>query len=180
MQLTIQRDTSEQRPLAFPSRIRARGPSGVGIWIDLLIEDVSLVTGDYTVKGYHHLTLVERKCGILEIGKNILSPDCHRLEREFVRLRDECRYPILFIEGSLASFLNPPRPKRPRRDGQGRTVQDTDMAFSPEEAVFGLFTLCRQYGIMPMICPVTGVDQKRKAGVCVALLLAAGVLAHAS
>lgn len=80
---TVLRDTREQRGWIFPQSGRCQGT-----------EVVTLRTGDYGLKGYEDLFVIERKGGTAEFATNIFEK---RFTRELDRL-DEFKHAYLFLE----------------------------------------------------------------------------------
>jgi hypothetical protein len=67
-------------------------------------ETVHLKTGDYTLQGYEHVFIVERKGSMGEFAQNLFQP---RFERELERL-DLFEHPYLVLEFTWDEFINFP------------------------------------------------------------------------
>ena len=89
----VLRDTREQRGWDFPEKHPCLGT-----------EEATLKTGDYTLKGYESIFVVERKFSTGEIAQNIVQ---NRFERELERL-EEFRFPFLVCEFTLADIISFP------------------------------------------------------------------------
>jgi hypothetical protein len=89
----VLRDTREQQGWEFPAKAPCLGT-----------ELATLKTGDYTLKGYEGVFVVERKFSTGEIAQNIVQD---RFERELQRL-EEFRFPFLVCEFTLADIISFP------------------------------------------------------------------------
>ncbi len=87
------KDTREQRGWDFPASPYCEGTI-IG----------TLHTGDYTLRGYENVFVIERKGCIVEFAKNIVQ---NRFEDELIRL-EEFRYPFAICEFDLADIINFP------------------------------------------------------------------------
>jgi len=72
-------------------------------------EKKCLDAGDYALKGYEHVCLVERKGSMGELSKNLLSPDRGRFNKAFGLLMETCEEPVLLLDFSIASAMRPNR-----------------------------------------------------------------------
>lgn len=107
--ITVQVDTREQIPLLFPSMIQIGHPELTfrNVLIAVQIEKIKLDFGDYRLKEYPTMCVVERKASQLEIFKNINdSQDRIRQAKAFRKLATGCRYPYLLVEASPAELLS--------------------------------------------------------------------------
>lgn len=95
-------DSREQKPLAFPSTIRANSKL-----YTLRSSVTTLPTADYHLSVPKPRVLIERKSGWGELASNLLSADKARFSRCLDRLA-EAPYPLLFLEQPLT----PPRPNK--------------------------------------------------------------------
>lgn len=115
--ITVQIDTREQIPLLFPAMIQCGHPELTykTIPIAVNVEKIALPFGDYRLKEYPELCVVERKASQLEIYKNLNeSLDRIRQAKAFRKLATGCKYPYILIEASPAELLsNDPRIKQP-------------------------------------------------------------------
>lgn len=64
----------------------------------------TLKTGDYSLRGYENIVVIERKGSVSEWAKNITE---ERVERELQRL-EEVKYPFILLEFTLADIMNYP------------------------------------------------------------------------
>lgn len=91
---TVVRDSQEQLGWFFPKKHPCLGT-----------EIEKLPTGDYTLRGYEEVFIVERKLSTGELAKNIVEA---RFDRELVRL-EEFPHAYLVCEFTLADVLAFPR-----------------------------------------------------------------------
>ena len=99
--LTVQVDTREHYPLLFPANIRIEDPDTPRkqILIPITTERIKLDAGDYRLKEFPDVCIIERKASLLEINKNLMNPaDSVRQCKAFAKLRDSCIYPVLLME----------------------------------------------------------------------------------
>jgi len=115
--VTVQIDTREQIPMLFPSAVKIGHPELTykQIPIEVKVEKVKLPFGDYRLKEYPDICVVERKATQLEIYKNLNdSLDRIRQAKAFRKLMAGCKYPYLLVEASPAElFSSDPRIKFP-------------------------------------------------------------------
>lgn len=107
--ITIQIDTREQIPLLFPAMIQIGHPERTyqNIPIGVTTERIKLDFGDYRLKKYPTVCVVERKASQLEIWKNLNeSHDRIRQAKAFRKLTSGCKYPYLLVEASAAELLS--------------------------------------------------------------------------
>jgi len=100
--LTVLVDTREQRPLMFPATLSLFGRPTA-----LQSKRRKLATGDYALVGAEQIALIERKAGVRELQKNLLTRDKRRTRRALDRLAAEAKYPILLLESNVQSLLLP-------------------------------------------------------------------------
>lgn len=108
-EVTVQIDTREQVPMLFPSIVKIGHPELTykDIPIEVKTERVALDFGDYRLKEYPDLCVVERKATALEIYKNLNdSFDRIRQAKSFRKLMAGCKYPYLLVEASPAELLS--------------------------------------------------------------------------
>lgn len=176
---TILIDQREKRPLKFPDRIWILDPAHLPHkqkrkMIRLRTKKVTLQTADYvlgeetancyTVDGYTHGAVIERKFGVDEIALNTL--DARRrtlLVAEFERLRRTWARPLLIFEGGLSALYTPTK-RNPH----------------PELAASALLRLCFEYGIMFIPVPSSTTTQRQRLSLHVAQLLVNGAIANES
>lgn len=115
--ITIQIDTREQIPILFPAMVQIGHPELTfkNIPIAVKVERTKLDFGDYRIKEYPTICVVERKASQLEIYKNMNdSLDRIRQAKSFRKLASGCKYPYLLVEASAAELLaTNPRVKQP-------------------------------------------------------------------
>lgn len=107
--ITIQIDTREQIPMLFPAMIMVGHPELTykSLPIAVIAEHISLDFGDYRLKEYPKLCVVERKASQLEIFKNMNeSHDRIRQAKAFRKLAAGCKHPYIFVEASPAELLS--------------------------------------------------------------------------
>jgi len=115
--VTVQIDTREQIPMLFPSMIQIGHPELTyrNILVAVQVEKIKLPFGDYRLKEYPKICVVERKASQLEIFKNINdSHDRIRQAKAFRKLATGCKYPYLLVEASPGELLSDnPHVKQP-------------------------------------------------------------------
>ena len=164
---TILTDTRERKPLIFPHHLTVLDPAARpgterGRTVRLVSVKQKLETGDYGLKGHLDRTIIERKGSLREVAKNCLTHDRGRFVRELARLRDECRTPIVLLEGNPVDLLRP-----------SKTVPQ------PELALDALHRLLIEYGVQLLLLPRSTFNQRQALGTWAAHLLLNGVLIHA-
>lgn len=116
-EITIQSDTREQYPILFPAIIQIGHPELTYKMIPIAVkhERVKLNCGDYRIREYPKVCIVERKASQLEIFKNLNdSHDRIRQAKAFRKLVASCIHPVLLVEASPMELLgNNPRIKNP-------------------------------------------------------------------
>lgn len=106
--LVIEIDTREKRPLPFPSFLRT--PSET---FAIQTIRVRLPEGDYRLKAYPDVCIIERKGSVEELAKNLLTWDNKRQGRAIAKLIAACSNPYLLIEAPVSSIsMPPPHPER--------------------------------------------------------------------
>lgn len=65
--LVLEIDKDEKKPARFPELMRWQWPLGKFHLTRIISEEASLTTGDYAIRGYHTVTLVERKGSFREL-----------------------------------------------------------------------------------------------------------------
>lgn len=91
---TVFRDTREQQGWVWKSDDFCDG-----------MKDVTLATGDYTIKGYEDYLIVERKASVSELARNITED---RFEREMERLT-LFPYPYIVLEFGFSDVMAFPK-----------------------------------------------------------------------
>jgi len=99
--LTIIQDTREQRPLLFPANLSVRGRM-----TKIEVARNKLDAGDYMLWECG-TAIVERKAGLEEIRKNVITKDLRRVREAFARLVLACPHPILLLEASVQQLMTP-------------------------------------------------------------------------
>ncbi len=160
-------DTRERQPLPFPRHLvlpNPRFPPWVRSKKTDRVEVIreALPTGDYLLKGFEAATLIERKGRLREVVKNVLD---ERDRRRFVsclkRLRSECQFPVLLLEGTPLSLLG-------RRE-------DPDYRLGLSE----LIRLLRVHQVELLLLPGNSASQRAATGEYAARLLIAGANSYA-
>jgi len=107
--ITIQIDSREKIPLLFPAMLQCGHPELTYKTIPIAVkqEVIKLDAGDYSLKEYPELCIVERKASQLELYKNLNeSHDRIRQAKAFRKLTSSCKYPYILIEASPAELLS--------------------------------------------------------------------------
>jgi hypothetical protein len=116
-EVTMQIDTREQVPMLFPTIVKIVHPelTYLTIPIEVKTERIALDFGDYRLKEYPDLCVMERKATQLELYKNLNeSNDRVRQAKSFRKLMSGCKFPYLLVEASPAELLrDDPRIKNP-------------------------------------------------------------------
>ena len=97
--LTVVIDSREQQPLPFPGHIKVHlRRSKTPTMIKIATEVDTMPAGDYTLKGFSHVVLVETKRSAREVSENLLTADYRRASRALERLANSTKNPILVCE----------------------------------------------------------------------------------
>ncbi len=97
--ITVQIDSRERLPLLFPKWITIYPDrSGEEVHVEVGTEMTVLSAGDYTIKGYYKVCIVETKRSLRELYNNVCTDDWTREARALRRLSDACDYPLLVWE----------------------------------------------------------------------------------
>ncbi len=163
-QIIILSDTKERIPLLFPSTISLLDPrqdarSRAEVVLPVFIVPQRLRTGDYAIQGFESSCLVERKGSALEVATNCLSADRDRFVSTLLRLKSECRHPVLVFEGSIKKAMRP-----------------TAKCPNAHLAVDSLLRLLLQYGIEFLDFAPSSMEERRACGELVIRKLIAGAL----
>lgn len=105
--VTVIVDAAEKRPLLFPETIVITDMGGRPEVLKILTETKALETGDYVLKGFENVAIVERKGSIDEVASNMLSKDRLRELRKWDRLATQCKMPAILLEGTPSVLLRP-------------------------------------------------------------------------
>lgn len=169
MEWIIEIDKHENTPLPFPDHIFILDPTALP-WDrkkrtdSILTVDAHLPTADYRVKSHPTAVLIERKKDILELATNCLSRDGRRkFAGECRRLKCECRWPVLLIEGSIGTLL-----------ARARRYLDYD----PWLVVDAFQRLCLENGVRILWEPGSSPPQRRLVGEQAAHLLVNGAITY--
>ena len=130
-----------------------RDVDGSTTTIRLHVVRSKLDTGDYALRGYERLCLIERKGSIREVAQNCLTGDRLRVGRAFGRLRSECRMPVLLLEGTMSSLLKCRYTKK------------------PYAALDALLRLIAEYDLRLLMLSASTVGMRQQMGELVARLL---------
>jgi hypothetical protein len=150
--VTVQIDTREQVPLLFPSTIQVGHPELFyrALPIAVETEKIKLDFGDYRLKEYPELAVVERKASQMEIWKNMNdSRDRIRQAESFRKLKSGCRHPYLMMEASAGELFK-----------IGGKIKN------PELVVHRLSLALAKYGLHLLFIPwrSRNADTRRKIG----------------
>lgn len=106
--ITVLRDSREQKKLMFPPSITVFNPNtGRSQVHKVKCSKATLESGDYAIKGFQHITAVERKGSIDELKDNLSVRDFKRFSTAFARFITSTKHPILFLDLPLASAFSP-------------------------------------------------------------------------
>lgn len=106
--ITVLVDSREKKPLLFPESIEwHESRFGPPHRIHVRTVGATLKAGDYAIDGHEPTVLVERKCGLRELGTNFLSDDWARAQRAFERLAASTKTAYLLLDGSPADLWTP-------------------------------------------------------------------------
>lgn len=102
--VVVEIDCREKHPLLFPTQLiwsRGRGSREM-----VAVETVGrqLRFGDYRLAQAPNAVVIERKGSLDEIAQNLLTRDHLRFREAWNRLITGCDYPVLAIDGSIATF----------------------------------------------------------------------------
>jgi len=109
-------DDREKKPILFPKTIEwfsERG--GEGHLIQVVTKKVRLPEGDYALKGYDDVAIIERKGSLEEIAQNMLTGDYARATSAFQRLVEACEFPYLLIDCPINKLFDSPWVEQPDR-----------------------------------------------------------------
>lgn len=158
-------DSREKKPLIFPANIRVLSPSSPPHQAKTNLVRVhtkkeKLETGDYLLRGYDTVTMIERKGSLREVATNCLNRnDRKRFIKCLVRMKDACSEPILLLEGTPLETLR-----------KSRHVPE------PGAAVDALMRLLTEYEINLLLLPTSSSAQRRATGEWAARLLINGAI----
>ena len=163
----IEQDTREKTPLIFPSHIILLCPkylpeARVATNCRIIVEELTLPTGDYRAKADPTGIIIERKKHLSEVARNVLTKlGRRRFVAECVRLNCECNRPYFLLEGSMAELLRSYSP-----------IKDE----SPWLAYDALERLALEHGVTMLYLPSSSVTQRRVVGEQIAHLLVNGAI----
>ena len=117
MNVTVLIDSREQRPLIFPATIRWYPDRSARSKIVVVkTKTVTLLAGDYGMEGHIRDCLAERKVGLDELAKNLLSDDYARANAAFGRFAGVTDNPYLLLECTASELRRETRwTKQPER-----------------------------------------------------------------
>lgn len=90
--ITIIVDTQEQLPYHFKKEKHIQ------------VVKEKLATGDYSLKGHTDRIIIERKTLTDLLG--VIGNERERFKKELQRLKDNCEFPVLLIEGNVSDIFN--------------------------------------------------------------------------
>jgi hypothetical protein len=155
--LTILQDSREQTPLVFPDHIKVHlRRSKTPTLIKITTEVDTLPAGDYTIKGFDNVVLVETKRSARELRDNLLTADYQRASHAFERLQS-AKHPFLVCEFGQSELLS-------EADFGGQAVADA-LAFIVAEHGLSLW----------FAGPRSGALVRRRTAECVLRLMIACV-----
>jgi hypothetical protein len=169
---TIIQDTRERQPLIFPSHLVVSSSGTRRATVTITVVEKQILTGDYLVDGFEDCCVVERKKNLDEIAANCgftcpagelkyqpSSRKRHNFIAELERLRKDCKYPVLFFEGSPIDLLN-----------------STSRIPTPEPVIHSFLDLMMRYNMGVHFAPMATLAQRRRAGEWAAHLLIQGAI----
>jgi ERCC4-type nuclease len=102
--VVIEVDNREKNPVLFPSTMVWSHRPFERTLVKVEVRRRELPLGDYRLANYPRCCVVERKSGLTELCQNLLSPtDRARFQEAWNRFVTGCRYPVLLLDGALAS-----------------------------------------------------------------------------
>jgi len=158
-------DTREKKPLIFPANLRMlSGSSSPHLartnLVRLHSKKEKLDTGDYLLRGYETVTMIERKGSLREVATNCLNKnDRKRFIACLERMKDACSEPILLLEGTPLE-----------------TLRKSKHVPEPGAAVDALMRLLTEYEIKLLLLPTSSSAQRRATGEWAARLLINGAI----
>lgn len=163
--VTVQVDTREQIPLLFPAMIQVGHPelTYLTLPVAVQVENTKLDFGDYRLKEYPDLCVVERKATQLELYKNLNeSHDRIRQAKAFRKLMCGCKHPYILVEASPAELLS-----------------SDPLIKQPELVVHRLSLALAKYGLQAIFLPwkSRSPDVRRKVGTFLVHLMLGHALA---
>lgn len=105
--LTVIQDSRERTPLRFPAHIKVHlRRSKTPTLIKITTEVDTLPAGDYTIKGFDNVVLIETKRSARELHDNLLTADYRRASCALERLATTTKKPIFVCEFGQADLLS--------------------------------------------------------------------------
>lgn len=160
---TIEIDNREKKPLPFPKVIdlwdpRTRPPRASLMRAAIQTQSVTLETADYRLAAFPQLCVIERKGHLQELYSNLVPRKGRTLFiDELKRLRDQCRYPYVLLEGTPHGLMTDNRRTSPHYDPN--LVRDL------------LLEATLLHGVQILILPSSTPSQRRALAEWVAALL---------
>ncbi len=176
---TIISDSREKKPLVFPCTLTTldewKLPTSFDPSITVTIRteteclgknNPQMKKGDYFVKDYPDRCVAEKKTGVAEIAMNCLTKrPRERFIEELDYLRDKCRYPILLLVGSPASYMRKPKYR-------------SKQVYKPGVAYSALIRLLMERNIWLLTMPGDTLKDRQAMGECVAHILISGTVTN--
>jgi ERCC4-type nuclease len=106
-EIEIVRDLREKDKAIFPKTLEWKDDRGNEKVLKIKVTDETLTTGDYVLRGYESVAMIERKGSIQEIRDNLYTADRARFRRCIARLVEECKYPYFLITVPLNKLTDP-------------------------------------------------------------------------
>lgn len=160
---TIAVDTRERKPLPFPPYLPVLVDPVRRTHTTVAVKTVPLKldTADYHIVGIEGQgVVIERKAGIDEISKNVLTSRGRKnFIAELERLRDHCKWPYILFEGTPATVARP-----------------TTRNPSPHLGVDALLELSLGYNVPMLLLPSGSAAARRRIGEYAARLLIRGAI----
>ena len=107
--VTVNVDSRERVPPRFPETtwVHPR-QSGTPFLVRVAVRRIRMATGDYSLADFEDVMLIEKKGTSDELWQNFMSPDRERALAALDRLSIACSRPVLWLDGTLRKFTNPP------------------------------------------------------------------------
>ena len=164
--LTLEIDNREKKPLIFPKNIFVPATPGGRKRRPIEISPISirLPTGDYRLKDYPDLCIIERKAGQDELITNLTTKDYKRFYNMLKRLSKEAQYPVLLVEATPNMLAATPK----NYNNPLRGVCELDSSFMLHK----LALLLSEFRVSLMLAGQSrSIAQRRNLGKFVAHLL---------
>ena len=103
--ITVCVDKREQHKLAFTDTMLWTDERGRATLYELRPEPATLLAGDYCIKGYSDICIIERKGSLDELRANLFSRDRRRALKAFNRLVSSTQHPYVFLDAPFTGMF---------------------------------------------------------------------------